>query len=467
MNVGERMKVRNFWSALVVAVALALPHGASAQIPKQNEAKTLDQLLDMVRQKALQDSSDFKRREHEFAQARSEQAEILRKAKRRRAAEEKRSSDLENRFEVNELAISTKLETLNERLGSLKELFGVFQQVAGDAQGIFHASLTSVQFPGRGTFLEAFAKKMGKASAVSSIGEIEQLWFELQREMTESGKVVQFPAKVTLTDGRVEERPVVRVGVFNAVSGGGYLQYTPETGRLLELQQQPARRYLSAAEDLEEASEGFTDFGIDPSRGSILSLLIQTPGFWDRIQQGGLIGYITIVLGIVGVLLCIERFVTLELVSQKVTSQVNAPARTDNPLGRVLKIQANSPQADPETLERKLDEAILKEIPPLSRFLTFIRIISVVAPLLGLLGTVTGMINTFQAITLFGTGDPKLMAGGISQALVTTVIGLCVAIPVTLLHSIVSGRSRRIVHILEEQSAGMVAERTEHQHVAA
>jgi biopolymer transport protein ExbB len=135
--------------------------------------------------------------------------------------------------------------------------------------------------------------------------------------------------------------------------------------------------------------------------------------------------------------------------------------REDNPLGRVLKVYADNKHVDMETLELKLSEAIIKETPRLQRFLLFLKIISVVAPLMGLLGTVTGMIQTFQAITLFGTGDPTLMAGGISQALVTTVLGLTVAIPMVLLHTIVSGRSRRIINVLQEQSAGIVAQHSE------
>jgi biopolymer transport protein ExbB len=133
----------------------------------------------------------------------------------------------------------------------------------------------------------------------------------------------------------------------------------------------------------------------------------------------------------------------------------------DNPLGRVMLIKDKYPQADTETLELKLSEGILREVPKITRNLTFIKIISVVAPLMGLLGTVTGMINTFQAITLFGTGDPKLMAGGISQALVTTVLGLVVAIPMTLLFATLHTRSKNLIHILQEQASGIIAERSE------
>ena len=116
---------------------------------------------------------------------------------------------------------------------------------------------------------------------------------------------------------------------------------------------------------------------------------------------------------------------------------------------------------DRETLELKLAEAIAQETPSLQRFLALLKIIGVVAPLLGLLGTVTGMINTFQAITLFGTGDPKMMAGGISQALVTTVLGLVVAIPIVLLHTLVSSRSKRIAQVIEERAIGVMAEHSE------
>lgn len=449
-------------AALLGLLSLLLATPAPAQIPPQNEAKTLDELLDLVRKRALEDRREYQQREGEFAKDRNRQAELLKQAEAKRDALEKRSAELEKLFEENEQTIATKHETLNERLGSLKELFGVFQQVAGDAQGLFHASVTSAQFPGRGEFLEAFAKKMGRTSGITSIAEIEKLWFELQREMTESGKVVKLKTEVTLPDGDTAEREVVRVGVFNAVSDGEYLHWAPETQKLIVLQEQPAGRYGSMAADLQAASEGFADFGLDPSRGSILALLIQTPGLWERIRQGGLIGYVTIFLGVIGLLLSLERIVRLTQTGRKVEAQAaSRTIRDDNPLGRVLRVYEDNPKADPETLERKLDEAILRETPPLTRFLAFIRIIAVVAPLLGLLGTVTGMINTFQAITLFGTGDPKLMAGGISQALVTTVIGLCVAIPVVLLHSTVASRSRRITHILEEQAAGIVATRTE------
>jgi biopolymer transport protein ExbB len=209
-------------------------------------------------------------------------------------------------------------------------------------------------------------------------------------------------------------------------------------------------------------SDGFVRFGVDITRGQLLSLLIETPNLRERIEQGQAVGYVIIALGILGLLLSLERLITLGIAGRKVSAQLKSkePA-PDNALGRVLQVHQQNRNADTETLELKLGEAILQGDAALQRGMLFIKIISVVAPLLGLLGTVIGMIITFQAITLYGTGDPRIMAGGISTALMTTVLGLVVAIPMVLLHTFVNGRSRRIIQVLQEQSAGIVAEQAE------
>ena len=281
--------------------------------------------------------------------------------------------------------------------------------------------------------------------------------------MTESARITRFNTTVVKTDGEEVEQEVIRVGSFNLVSNGEYVNYDINTGIVTELPRQPAARFVSSAGDLQEASAGFVPFALDPTRGQLLSLQVQVPTLEERIQQGGTPGYVIITLGIIALLLSIERFITLSLVGGKVARQAaNAgSADTGNPLGRVLQVYHDNKDIDAETLQLKLDEAILKEQPAVNARIAFIKIISMVAPLLGLLGTVIGMIVTFQAITLFGTGDPKTMAGGISQALITTVLGLTVAIPTVLLHSIVDSRAKGILHTLTEQSAGLVAEHAE------
>jgi biopolymer transport protein ExbB len=423
--------------------------------------ESLDALLDKVKRSRVENQAINRQREAEFRAKKSDQQRLLREAQGTRDRLERRSEQLESSFNENELRIISLEEQLRNRLGNLGELFGVVRQVAGDTRGILDGSLASAQFPGRAELMAELAE----SKVLPSIGELEGLWFTLLQEMVESGKVVRFDTTVVLPDGEQVQREVVRVGVFNAVSGGKFLQYLPGTGKLTELPRQPAGRYRGAAQDLEDATEGMVAMAVDPSRGSILSLLVQAPTYTERVQQGGLIGYITIVLGLFGLGIVVVRFRVLWNTGRAMKAQESSDkADPGNPLGRVMQVYEEYGTADTETLELKLDESILKDAPKLERGLTTVKVVSIIAPLLGLLGTVTGMILTFQQITLFGTGDPKMMAGGISQALVTTMIGLSVAIPLTLLHSWLRDRSKGLIQILEEESAGMVARRAEAEH---
>jgi biopolymer transport protein ExbB len=448
-------------AAALTALMFAGPTAA------QTDAMDIDELLERVRQGSARDNQAERARLQAFEQNQGQQERLLQEARNERAAEERRSDQLETTFESNELLIADVTAQLDSRLGSLRELFGVLQQVAGDARAQFENSFTNVEFPDRAQFLGDLAAKMGSSSELASIAEIERLWFELQREATEQGKVKRIPNyRVITSSGQESYEDVVRIGTFNVVAAGRYLSHNPDTNSLSELQRQPSEgRFTGSTADLLRAApgSGFVRFGLDPTSGVILSSLVQSPNLRERINQGGIVGYVIIALGLLAVLLSAERLFTLTIASQKVKAQLKNPDNpsNDNALGRVLQVYQSNREVDTETLELKLGEAILRETPALQRGILFIKVISVVAPLLGLLGTVTGMINTFQAITLFGTGDPKTMAGGISQALVTTVLGLTVAIPTVLLHTIVSGRSKTITQVLQEQTAGIVAQQSE------
>ncbi len=447
--------------ASCLAFGLATPSFAA-------EAVSLDDLLNLVKQGRVKDAAENKARIAEFEKNRAQQQQALANIKAERGREEGRSVALEQKFAVNDEEIIVLERALQDRLGDLKELFGVLQQAAGDARGNFDASVTQVQFPERSAWLTEFAQKMGSTNRMPTLAEIERLWFELQREMTESAKVSKFTTSVVNANGEEEQREVVRIGLFNVISGNKYLEYIPESGRLVELQRQPAARYISRANELANADSGLHAFSVDPTRGQLLGLLVQSPSLMERIDQGQQVGYTIIVLGVIGLLIAIWRLISLTVTSAAVRSQtrnLNNPG--NNPLGRVLKVAVDNPTVDVEGLELKLGEAILKEVPKFSTMLPFLKIIAVVAPLLGLLGTVTGMIITFQAITLYGAGDPKLMAGGISTALVTTVLGLVVAIPMVFLHTLVAGRAKRLTQILQEEAAGMLSERAEQQMTGA
>jgi biopolymer transport protein ExbB len=445
-------------ATLVVAGVLAF---GAAQA--QEAASSMTELLNMIERGQARDSAEARQREAEFAQRRNEQQQILNQSRAERTRQENESQRLESAFAANQQRIIDARAALDERLGALKELFGVLQTVTGDAQGRFKTSLTNIQYPDRGEFLVELGGKMAGASSLASIEDIERLWFELQREIAESGKIVRFNQEFATADGERVSDEVVRVGVFNIVYEGGYLQYDPTTENVTELQRQPEQaRYTNSTADMLDSSGGTVRFGLDVTRGSILSLLVESPTVMERVHQGGIVGYCIIGLGLVGLLIALWRWIGLSTDGRKVAAQLKRDtANTDNPLGRVLAAYESNKNADTETIELKLSEAALKEMPGLTKGLLFIKVISVVAPLMGLLGTVTGMIKTFQVITLYGAGDPKMMAGGISQALMTTVLGLVVAIPMVLIHTLVSGQSRKIVNIIHSQSAGIVAQHSE------
>jgi biopolymer transport protein ExbB len=455
--------------AAAVTLGSALSLGALAQEPAaapEQQANSLDELLDFVKQGQTGEARENRAREQRFQAAKADQQRMLDEAIAERARQERISAELEKTFEDNELLIADKQKQLRERLGTLTELFGHLTSAAGDAASNFSSSLVSVQYPNREQFLEELIAKMAAQDQLPSIEEIERVWYELQREATESGRISVFTETVSRPNGDKVDLQVVRVGTWNVISEEGkYLTYVPEKGSLEELSRQPSGPFQGWAQSLVSASGGMSPFGVDPTGpagGGFLSALINSPTIEERWHQGGYIGYAITAVGAVAFLIAIWRLIVLSAMSSKVSSQLKtSSANTNNPLGRVLKVHEDNPSMDTETLELKLEEAILKETPSIENSLTLLKIISAVAPLMGLLGTVTGMIITFQAITIFGAGDPKAMAGGISGALVTTVLGLLVAIPTVLLHTIVNGRAQRIIHILNEQSTGIIAEHTE------
>lgn len=418
----------------------------------------LDALLEQVKREGVLEQQQNKLREADFVSSRDNQARLLAEAKAQLVFEEQRTVSLNQTFQDNENDLAEKESLLQEKSGSLGELFGTVRQISNDSRSVLENSMISAQKPNRAEFLMAMSERKQQPT----IEELRNLWLMLQEEMTESGKVSRFPVSIITAEGKMEEKNVTRVGVFSAFSDGKFLRYLPETGSLVELGRQPVERLRDVVADFESTTDGsLMPVVIDPTRGAIMALLVQAPDLKERIEQGGWIGFIILGLGAIGLLLAIQRFIYLGAVGRGVTKQQKqSTASLQNPLGRILAVY-NDGIKDVETLSLKLDEAILREIPKIERGLITLAMLAAIAPMLGLLGTVSGMIETFQSITLFGTGDPKLMSGGISQALVTTELGLAVAIPLLLIHSAISSKSNRLVHILDEESAAIIARSAE------
>ena len=460
--------MKNYYLYILFLLAISFNTSLFAQDSEEDavEVSTVEQLLMLVKEGKTREQSENSEREAKFMAEKNNQAAILAAEKRELARQERIADQLEAEYKKNEDILRVKEEAYQKELGSLVELFGHLQSSAGEAAVQFSGSLTSPQYGiERVKFLNELTAKMSETTELPTIREIEGLWFELQREMAASGQVVSFETSVIDVDGETTTCNVTRVGLFNAVCDGKYLEYV-SSGEYAFLPRQPAGRFTKTAKNIGSAEAGEeVRFGVDPTGptgGSLLANLIQTPSIAERAQQGRQVGYAIITVGLIGIGIAFWKLWSLFVLGKAVRSQAGSKVLdVRNPLGRVLKVGEENFNKDIDTLELKLAEAIMAERPSIERGIGAVRIISVVAPLAGLLGTVTGMIVTFQMITLYGTGDPKLMAGGISQALVTTVLGLLVAIPTTLLHSFTASSAKGIIGVLEEQSTGILAERAE------
>ena len=441
-------------------MAITLFIGQPIKVNAQNSApaQSLQELLDRVKSGRASDNRVNQERIRDFQQKKAQQQRLLNEAKAAVKREERISERLEASFQENEIRLAELTAVLEERLGAFGELFGVVRQVAGDTRGQLMQSLVSSQLPAR----EVEIDKLAQSTELPELAQLELLWFTLLQEATQQGKIVRYQAPVVTVDGNENLAEVVRIGPFTALSDGKFVDYLSETQRLTELARQPGSMFVGAADDFFDNDRGIETAAIDPSRGALLGLLVQTPSLGERINQGGLVGYVIISLLIFGIIMAIVRIVKLSITAAQVKNQKStSTADPSNPLGRIMEAYNQNKGLDVENLQLKLDDAILKELPNLERGLSTIKVLAAISPMLGLLGTVTGMIETFQAITLFGTGDPKMMAGGISQALITTVLGLTSAIPLILLHSIASVRSKAVIEVLEEQSSGIVASHAE------
>nr|WP_297347792.1 MotA/TolQ/ExbB proton channel family protein [uncultured Glaciecola sp.] len=439
---------------LVAAAAMV----CVASFAQAQSSTTLQDLLQKVKQEGTAQTRVNDQREAEFRKDRADKQGLLRKAQADMRAEEGRGDRLAKSFSANEQTLIDREVELDVAKGDLGEMFGVVRQASADAYGRISTSIVSAQYPGRDVFL---GEMSNDSKGLPNIRELKELWFSLQTEMTASGQVEKFETEVLNLDGGRETQTVLRIGSFNLVGNEGYLVYDDSDNTVQPLGRQPDGYQVATTQDIlnAKASDGFIPVYVDPSRGAILNLFKQKATMIERYHAGGPVGYTITFMLAIGLAIGLFKFLTLSAIGGKMKSQLKNIDQPNikNPLGRILTVYQANKSADVETLELKLDEAILRELPSVDRGINIIKIFAAIAPLLGLLGTVLGMIETFQQITLFGTGDPRIMAGSISMALVTTAQGIIAALPLILVHSIVASKAKSIVHVLDEQTAGFIA----------
>ncbi|WP_273021776.1 MotA/TolQ/ExbB proton channel family protein [Rheinheimera sp.] len=453
--------MKKTFKTMLIAAAVTLSAGVAFNAAA--DTQKLDQLLEQLKKERTIEGRANQERERAFLAERADKQALLNTAKKQFTDEENRGKRLQKEYADNDILIGQKQQELESALGTMGELFGVVRQSANQSIGDITGSIISAQYPGRDVPLRSVAS----ATELPTLAEMEELWMALLTEMTESGKVAQFDAEVVKLDGGVETKRVTRFGSFHLTTDTEYLVLNRDTDQIQPLGRQPQSKIHDSVAAYHNASKGeITGIYVDPTKGnSLLRLNQQRSTLFEYYQAGEEVGYIITIVFFIGVLIALERIIVLSAVGAKIRSQLKnlANPSDNNPLGRILRVYHENKTADAENLELKLDEAILRETPKVERGVGLIKLFSAVAPLLGLLGTVIGMIQTFQQITLYGTGDPKLMAGSISLALVTTAQGLIAAIPLLFLHSIVSSKAQSILHVLDEQAAGIIAAHAEQE----
>jgi biopolymer transport protein ExbB len=416
----------------------------------------LDLLVESVKNTASIRAKEDKERLTKFLSDKNRQQYLLNQMKVNLKNEEDRSVRLTNQYEANDKELSELEEQLTLKLGSFGELFGIVRQTAGESKGQFMLSLTNIEFPERVEFLGDLAER--KSLDLPTTAELERLWYEILNELNQSGKVKSYNTDILSKSGELVNRDVLRIGVFNSVSNGNYLNLVSEQNLLEFLAKQPDGSIKRSAKRLQNKDVSYREVYIDPTRGSLLSKLIDRAGWLQRVNQGGFVGYVILIILTLGLTMGVLQFQFLYRESKSIDSELETGNfSNDSILGKLNSVFKSHTGDNPEELEAQLEDILAKASPPLDKNLSVIKLLAAVAPLLGLLGTVIGMIETFQAITLFGTGDPKLMAGGISQALVTTMLGLIAAVPLLFVHNLLDSRSRAISQIYEEQAIGFVA----------
>ncbi|EIA3113608.1 MotA/TolQ/ExbB proton channel family protein [Vibrio cholerae] len=434
-----------------LALALSLPFAFASVANASNS------LVQQATQEKAQQQQHNQQREAGFVQTAQElqaaKAELL--AERNRL--QKEADQLSSQFSDNENTLARLEETLRLETGSLGEMFGVVRQNAKELQSELDQSVTGVEPRAHQQSIDDVVA----AKTLPSMAQLRGLWQAMSEEIRASGQIQTTEIRWLNGQGETQTVPALRLGSLGLISEQGYVKWDNARQQALSYQQLPSD--FPTFSHIRTLVDGdVVIMKVDPSRGVLLEQLALTPTLSQRLQAGGVIGNVILVLLGVGLIIALYRGAILATLRQKIKAQLKNPEQPgNNPLGRILAVYNKEQQRSVEALELRLLEAVVDEQNHLETGLSMLKLLAALAPMLGLLGTVTGMIETFQVITQFGNGDPKVMAGGISMALVTTVEGLIAAIPLLLAHNILSAQAETIRNILEKQGIGLVAQQAE------
>ncbi len=427
---------------------------------RQKAAAEREQAIEEARRVRQTIMNDRKLLEARLSQARKRNSTL-------RSQVEKLSAEAES-LARQEKSLSAELKQAGQ---VIHELVGVIRINAKDISSFVEQNLQS------GLFRPdiAFLHRLLQDTRFPGMDDVRAMVELLKAQTVQTGWVMVKNGSMVGRDGRKTSATILLVGPFTAAyrlgDETGFLSYSPAAGEFYAISRLPS---ASMRRVLNEYMKGQSDdVPVDISRGGAIRELVSTPDLWEQIREGGPVVWPIIGVFVLGIFIILERVVFLvrsRVNAQELVSAIEgfvSDSRWDlaeeqckssgnRPLARVLLAGMQVRTMGREEMENALQEAILGEIPLLERFLSPLGMLAAIAPLLGLLGTVTGMINTFHVITLYGTGDPRMMSAGISEALVTTMLGLTAAIPLLLGHNLLGGVVERRIAEMEEKGVALL-----------
>ncbi|MGF1851429.1 MotA/TolQ/ExbB proton channel family protein [Vibrio gigantis] len=418
---------------------------------------TTAQLVNKAKSESRTQASHNVVREADFKKTEQELKAIKAQLEAKRTSIQGATDVLTQTFSDNENKLARLEEKLRLETGSLGELFGVVRQNAKELGAELSSTVNSVD---RAEYT-ATVDQIIDAKSLPSMPQLTGLWMSMVEQIQASSELSKSQIAFINGEGNTQTVDAYRLGSIGLVTDQGYVSWNTQREDAIAYLKQPSNGPTLAS--LSTLANGdVSNVVVDPSRGFMLEQLALTPSLTDRLQAGGVVGKVILGLLAIGLIIALVRGISLAIARQKIRAQLKNPEQAgDNPLGRVLAVYNKEQNQTVEALELRLLEAVVDEQTHLEKGLSMLKLLAALAPMLGLLGTVTGMIETFQVITQFGNGDPKVMAGGISMALVTTVLGLVAAMPLLLAHNILSTQAENIRNILEKQGIGLVAEQAE------
>ncbi len=365
---------------------------------------------------------------------------------------------------------------ITTRLASKEELDNIFVDHIRNFLGLLEQSPSSSLRQERLKDLKTY---LG-SKRVFNLKDMTGLFDMYFDDIKDSSRILRYTGKVLDRGGEEKDADIISFGhmgaLFTTAKNNGFLTFSPSSKRLL-MSGDPGFFTSRAITSFYEGKQNIAP--IDISGGAAINQLARKETLEDRLKSGGVLVIPILLVGVFAIIITLERIFFLSRVRSntdelmtKVTALVfqgdfeKALATTtpheNKPTGKVLMAGLIHKNLSQEVIESAMSEAILTQIPKLERFIGTLKVLAAVAPLLGLLGTVTGMINTFQVITTHGTGDPRLMAGGISEAMVTTQVGLAVAIPIMMAASFLSSRVKNIGRDMEEKGSALMGAILQH-----